>query len=153
MVSLPFQLLGNLVAVYRTLALPASSGPPLAARIGPGWYEPEPLIGAPDRVRWLDRAGTIYAWNLGTVPEAATIRFTAWSFQQPQRLEIRLDGQLVDTRTIVDLQTVALPVTLTPGRHQLELRALDPPLRPVDLGLGNDPRPLSIGVARVTIGR
>ena len=140
-------------AVYRTLAVPASPDSPLAARIGPGWYEPEPLVGTPDRMRWLDRSGTIHAWNLGTAPEAATIRFTAWSFRQPQRLEIRLDGQLVDTRTIVDLQTVTLPVTLTPGRHQLELRAFDPPTRPVDLGLGRDPRPLSIGVACVTIGR
>ena len=46
---------------------------------------------------------------------------------------------VIDTRTIVDLQTVTLSVTLAPGRHQLELRALDSPLRPVDLGLGTDP--------------
>lgn len=140
-------------AVYRTLAASASPASPFAARIGPGWYAPEPLVGTPERMRWLERSGTIYAWNLGPAPEAATIRFTAWSFRQPQRLEVRLDGHVVDTRTIVDLQTVTLPVILTPGRHQLELRALDPPVRPVDLGLGNDPRPLSIGVARVTIGR
>ncbi len=140
-------------AIYRPLPPLVATTAPLAVRVGPGWYEPEPLAGTADQLRWLERSGTLYAWNLGTTPTAATLRFDAWSFTRARTLEVWLDGRPAGRWTITERQTIAVPLTLGPGRHAIELRTADPPTRPVDVGLGRDPRALAFGVARVTIER
>lgn len=140
-------------AIYRPLPPAPAAASPLAVRVGPGWYEPEPLAGSPDPMRWLERSGTLYAWNLGAVPIAATLRFDAWSFNRARTLEVRVDGRVAGTWTLSERRTIALPVTLGPGRHEIVVRAIEPPTRPVDVGLGRDPRALAFGVARVSIER
>jgi hypothetical protein len=130
-----------------------TTGVPLAARIGSGWYAPEPLGGAAARMRWLDGTGTVEVWNLGATPLEATLEVDAWSFQRPRRLAISVDGRVVGEWQIGDRQRIALPVALGPGRHRVELRAEGEPVRPVDVGVGADPRPLTIGVTGVTIRR
>ena len=140
-------------AIYRPLSPAAPAASSLAVRIGPGWYEPEPLAGSPDQMRWLERSGTVYAWNLGAVSVLATIRFDAWSFDRARTLEVRVDGRSAGTWTLSERRTIALPVTLGPGRHEIVVRAVEPPIRPIDVGLGRDPRPLAVGVARVSIER
>ena len=61
-------------AIYRPLSPAAPAASSLAVRVGPGWYAPEPLAGSPDQMRWLERSGTLYAWEsrhrarIGDVP-------------------------------------------------------------------------------------
>ena len=104
-------------------------------------------------MRWLAGDGTIHAWNLGTTGEQATLRFTAWGYGGPQHLAVSVDGRDLGTWPVSDLREIAIPLTLAPGRHQIVLRALDPPISPASLGRDADPRPLTVGAARVTLER
>ena len=139
--------------VYTTRPASPPTTPPLAIRVGPGWHEPEPLAGTPDRMRWLAGDGTIHAWNLGATGEQATLRFATWSFAGSQRLAVSVDGRDLGTWPVSDLREITIPLALAPGRHQIILRALNPPISPAALGRGTDPRPLTVGVARVTLER
>ena len=73
--------------------------------------------------------------------------------KRARRLEVWYDGQRLGQWTLTDLQQFDLPLALTPGQHRIELRSLDPPARPVDAGVGPDPRALAFGVTKVALQR
>lgn len=118
-----------------------------------GWYDVE---GAPDgrQTRWFQSAASLNAWHFGPEPQAYALRFESWSFAGPRRLEIRVDGQSLGQWRVENIQRFDLPLTLTPGRHQIELRALDPPVSPIAAGVaGGDGRPLAFNIWNVELRR
>jgi hypothetical protein len=125
----------------------------LALRPADGWYEPEPYAGGRGRMRWFRQAAGLHCWNFGEEGRTVALRFEAWSLNGTRRLEVAIDGRAVGQWAVSGPQRFDIPLTLTPGQHHIALRALDPPARPVDLGLGDDPRPLAFGVANVELRR
>jgi hypothetical protein len=140
------------LAVYRSRTLTGDPAPALAVRPAEGWYEPEPLAGSAGRMRWFRQAAALNVWNFTTTPQTTALRFDAWSFHGARRLAVSLDGHNLGQWQVDGVQRFDLPLTLPPGLHRIELRSLDPPTRPVDAGVGGDPRPLAIGVANVAAG-
>lgn len=118
---------------------------------GTGWYERETLDDGQTRMRWFGAAGDLTAWNLTPVPQAGELSFEAWSYAQPRRLEVLLDGQAVGQWLVSARQPYRLPLTLTPGEHTIRLRSLDPPLVPAQVSGGTDTRSIAIGVANVDL--
>ena len=119
---------------------------------GRGWYDVE---GTPDgrRTRWFRSAASLTAWHFGREPQAYALRFESWSFGGPRRLEISVDGRSLGQWRVEDTQRFDLPLTLTPGRHQIELRALDPPGSPAPGNAGGDERPLAFNIWNVELRR
>lgn len=138
-------------AIYRPRAPDDPAMPAFAVRPGEGWYEPEALTDGRARMRWFRRAAALNLWNFGAAPQPVTLRFDAWSFRTARRLAVSVDGHDVGQWSIAEPQRVAIPLTLAPGQHRVELRALDPPARPVDAGIGDDPRPLAFGVTALAV--
>jgi hypothetical protein len=117
---------------------------------GSGWYEREKLPGG-GLMRWLNSAGPLTAWNLTSATFEADLRFEAWSFSVPRRVEVSVDGQVVGQFVVAERQAFTVPMTLTPGQHRIVLRSLDPPLAPSAIGQGSDQREVAIGVTEVTL--
>lgn len=136
------------VALYQ----PRPPGPPLLyVQPGQGWYRPESLAGSATRMRWFGSSATLDAWNFSHDARDATLCLTAWSYAQPRRLALYVDGRNAAEWRVGATARYTLSLALTPGYHALELRALDPPARPSDAGASSDTRLLSIGVARVEL--
>ena len=141
------------MSVYRPKAAPNPTQPTFFVETDGGWHQPEPSdLGPTKRMRWFERRGGLYAWNIGSTVQNVSLSFDVWSFHQPRHFTVRYDGTDVGDWTIGDLKHLDISLTMTPGKHQIELRSpTDPPTRPIDLGLGKDDRPLSIGVSNVQL--
>jgi hypothetical protein len=115
-----------------------------------GWHQPEDL---PDsrRMRWLPGSATLDTWSLSDTPQAGTLGFEAWSFNQPRHLALFVDGQQMGEWQVAEPKRYELPLTLSPGEHAIELRSLDPPERPAQTVGGVDTRLIAIGVTSVTL--
>lgn len=137
------------IIVYRPRAVGDPASTALVARPGAGWAAPEPLGATGAWMRWIGRAAMLNVWVFGPQPAPRTLRFDVWSFNRPRRLQVSLDGAVVGEWRVNERQTLELPLVLAPGEHHLELRALDSPDRPVDVGQGNDTRELSFGVTGI----
>jgi hypothetical protein len=135
------------MAVYRPLAPEA---PQFALRPTAGWHQAESLADR-RRMRWLPWEGTIEAWSLADDAQGGTLQFESWSFNQPRRLQIAVDGQILGEWIVAEPKSYTLPLTLTPGRHTITFRTLDPPERPARTVGGADDRLISIGVTGVTL--
>jgi hypothetical protein len=131
--------------VYR----PLPPGPPAAAlTIGPGWYDVEKVPDPRGKIRWFDDSATILAWSFSDQPRQFALRFDAVSFHNPRRLEVLVDGRSVGQWRVVETQRFDIPLTLTLGKHEVTLRALDSPLSPVAAGMdGADTRPLAFAIS------
>ena len=116
-----------------------------------GWHDPELLPDRSTLMRWLSGAADLTAWNLTSTAQTGELRFEAWSFFQPRRLEVSVDGRVVGEWTVGERRTYTLPLTLEPGQHRVQVRSLDPPSVPAALTGGSDTRPLAIGVANVEL--
>jgi hypothetical protein len=137
--------------VYRPRA---PGDPAFYLRVGEGWHARETLAGSGAAMRWLGWSATLDAWSFGAGPEgslAGVLTFDAWSFAQPRRLVVSVDGRAVWEGLVAEPRCQAVPLALTPGPHQVELRVLDRPERPAQLGLGEDTRLISVGVANLDL--
>ena len=119
--------------------------------VGTGWYEREMLDDKRTWMRWFRSAGDLTAWNLTPTTQTGDLQLEAWSYLQPRRLEVLLDGQSVGQWLVSERQTYRLPLALAPGQHTVRLRALDPPAIPAQVSGGTDTRALAIGVANVVL--
>jgi len=135
------------MAAYRPLAV----GPPtFYLRTDVGWHQPETLVDKRP-MRWLPQEATLDAWSLADSAQTGIFRFEAWSFNQPRRLALRVDGQTVGEWLVAEPRQFAVPLTLSPGQHRIELRSLDPPERPARTIGGDDTRLVAIGVTGVEL--
>jgi hypothetical protein len=114
-----------------------------------GWFPIEmwPTLG---RTRWMGDQALIYLER--PMATAATIRFTAVSYQAPRRLEIQADDRVLGVFT-VPLEPTELVVAAPPGvgSTKLTLRSLDGTDSPANHGNARDARRLSIAIARVRL--
>jgi hypothetical protein len=135
------------MAVYRPKA---AGAPTFLLRPADGWHQPESL---PDqrRMRWLPWSAVLDTWSLSDAPQSGTLGFEAWSFDQPRRLAVSVDGQPAGEWLVAEPKRYELPLTLTPGQHRVEFRTLDAPERPARTVGGTDTRLISIGVAGVEL--
>jgi len=115
-------------------------------RLGRGWHEVEERPwGA---FRWMER-DRAELFVIRPQPGPTTIEFQAVSFLRPRRLEVAWDGKTVASCTVgTALQRCRLQVDLPAGETRLELRAEGYDI-PRQAGVGDDPRPLSIGFASI----
>lgn len=121
---------------------------------GDGWYGPERLSSGKTNIRWFASAAQFTVWHFGSAEASYALRFDAWSFYQPRRLEVWLDGQRLGEWRVVETQRFDLPITLGQGMHRIELRTLDPPISPVAAGLpGTDTRALAFAISNVRLER
>lgn len=135
--------------VYR----PRPPGAPTSfLALGRGWYDLEERPAGQPPARWFSAAASLNAWSFGPEPRTYALRFDAWAYHQPRRLQILLDGRPVGEWRVEHTQRFDVPLTLTPGEHTIELRALDPPTSPASVGAaGNDTRPLSFNISNVEL--
>ena len=115
-----------------------------------GWHSPERLPDARP-MRWMPGNATLDTWSLGDAPQAGTLRFEAWSFNQPRRVAVSVDGQRVAEWLVAEPKRYEVPLTLAPGQHTIELLSLDPPERPAQTIGGADTRLIAIGVTAVEL--
>ena len=115
-----------------------------------GWYQPESLADK-RRMRWLPRSATVDAWSMAEGAQGGTLRFEAWSFNQPRRLVVSVDGVAVRQWLVAEPKVYTVPLTLAPGEHRIEFRTPDEPERPSRTVGGDDDRLISIGVTDLTL--
>jgi hypothetical protein len=135
------------MAVYRPKGVGA---PGFYLHPDAGWYQPESLADQ-RRMRWLPRSATVDAWSLDDSPQNGTLHFEAWSFNQPRRLTLSVDGRQVGEWLVAEPKVYTLPVSLTSGEHRIEFRTPDEPERPARTVGGSDDRLISIGVTDLTL--
>jgi hypothetical protein len=127
-------------ALYR---VPVAAPTPVLA-LGEGWHAVEPWAGG--RMRWMTAEGHIRLDR--AVDRPITLTFTAWSFRRPRVVEVLLGDRPLTTVT-VSPDPKPYAIDLPPGASPalIAFRATDGADTPASLGLGADPRPLSIAVA------
>ena len=113
----------------------------------------------PDRqapMRWFPAAATFNAWAFVAGTQDYVLGFDVWSYQQPRRLEVRVDGRAIGQYLIANTeqtgpQRLDVHLTLGTGNHQIELRSLDPPISPAQAGINTDTRPLAFALSNVEL--
>lgn len=121
---------------------------------GSGWYGPERLSDNKTNIQWFASSARFTVWHFGAAGAQYALRFDAWTFRQPRRLEVWLDGQRLGEWRVADTQRFDLPLTLADGMHEIELRALDPAVSPASVGYpGGDTRPLAFAISNVRLER
>ena len=105
-------------------------------------------------MRWFASSAKVMAWTFGPEPQAYALRFDAWTFHRPRRLEVRVDGRVVGQWQVADVQRFDIPLTLGTGEHAIELRSLDLATSPVSVGLSTqDTRPLAFAISNFELRR
>jgi 4-amino-4-deoxy-L-arabinose transferase-like glycosyltransferase len=121
---------------------------------GGGWSEREMLGDTQTPLRWFERSAQFNIWHFGEDMGNFALRFDAWSFHQPRRLEVWVDGQRLGEWRVTETQRFDLPLSLANGPHLVELRSLDPPVSPASVGYsGGDTRPLAFAISNVRLER
>ncbi len=115
-------------------------------RLGRGWHEVEERPWGP--FRWMER-DRAELFVIRPQPGPTTIEFQAVSFLHPRRLEVVRNGEKVASCSIgTALQRCRFSVDLPAGETRLELQAEGYDI-PRESGVGDDPRPLSIGFSAI----
>ncbi|MGB9722559.1 MAG: hypothetical protein ACP5OO_07590 [Chloroflexia bacterium] len=115
-------------------------------RLGRGWHEVEERPWGP--FRWMER-DRAELFVIRPQPGPATIEFQVVSFLRPRRLEVVWNGEPVASCTVgTALQRCRLSVDLPAGETRLELQAEGYDI-PREAGVGDDPRPISIGFSAI----
>ena len=135
------------MAVYRPLPV---GTPQFILRATEGWHQAESLADK-RRMRWIPWSATLETWSLSDSAQRGTLRFETWSFNQPRRLVVSVDGQRVGEWLVAEPKVYEQPLTLTPGQHTITFRTLDAPERPARTVGGNDDRLIAIGVTDVSL--
>lgn len=124
-------------------------------RLGEGWHEVEAQAWGP--FRWIERDRAdlfVVLPEDGAGPgETITLTFQAVSFLKPRRLEMWLGEEMVAAVEVgTALERYRIDLALPAGETRLAWRTegYDVPAR---VGVGEDPRPISIGVSELRIGR
>lgn len=116
----------------------------------PDWYEAE-QAGQGQVSRWAQgNSARLEFW----VATAKTIQLELpiWSFQQAHPVKFELNGTLLAQKEISPTpQTVPLTLNLQPGENILTLKISGAAFVPQKLGLGPDPRELTIAVGQIKI--
>jgi hypothetical protein len=110
-----------------------------------GWYDLETTPNGPQR--WIDQNGAVlqvYADTDGT----AQLRMRLFAYQQPQTLDIFLNGQSIGQLQVQPWETefTTPPFNLSRGTHTLRLVPTEPGISPREAGKGDDERLLTIAV-------
>ncbi len=115
-------------------------------RLGRGWYEVEERPWGP--FRWMERdRAELFVIRPQAGP--TTIELQAVSFLRPRRLDVIWEGKPIASCSIgMTFQRCRFGVDLPAGETRLELRSEGYDI-PREAGVGDDPRPLSIGFSVV----
>jgi hypothetical protein len=118
--------------------------------LGEGWYGRE--AAGEGAQRWIMAEGgaaPVYA----VAPADVTLRLTLVAFQQPHEVAILLDGAEVARMTAQPWPTEVRtpPFTLPAGDRTLQIVPLGEGIAPRDVGMGEDPRPLTVAVQQIAI--
>jgi hypothetical protein len=85
-------------------------------------------------------------------PTPVDVRFTAVSFHEPRRVEVRADDTLLDTIIVLpEPRDFTLRLPSGQGSTRIVLDSLDGTDRPADVSGTSDRRDLSIAMAQVHI--
>jgi hypothetical protein len=133
--------------VYR-VAQPASRVP--FASVGDGW-EPRERNPQGESYRWMHASGTLRIDS--PAPMTANLVFNAESLGSPRRIRIWYGDHIAYEGTIpAARQSFHIgPLELSAGVSSLRIDSLDGTTSPAKLGLGNDPRELSIVLLDVSL--
>lgn len=132
----------ELMEVYPMPSLSAADLHPFA-RIGEGWYEPEPDETGDGRHRWSAGAANLDLLWQGEETLDTHVSFNIGLLREKTGLRLTLDGILVWEGTVTTAQqTLQLELKLTPGQHRLDFYPEGTAQSPQALGIGNDPRKL-----------
>jgi hypothetical protein len=95
--------------------------------------------------QWMGRQAEWTIVSRSDRPFAATLEVEIEAFHQARRLQVLLDAREVQTLMIDERRAIIRlgPLSVTPGAHNLEFRAVDAPAVAADLINNGDPRPLS----------
>ena len=117
-------------------------------RLGQGWHEVEEQSWGP--FRWMERDwAEVYV--ILPQEQEVVLTFQAVAFLRPRRLEAYFSGALVDACDVgTALQECRLRLALPAGESRLEFHTEGYDV-PAQVGMGPDPRPLSIGASRMRI--
>ncbi|HEY8601969.1 MAG TPA: hypothetical protein VIL85_26320 [Thermomicrobiales bacterium] len=135
------------MAVYRPLPV---GTPQFLLRATEGWHQAESLADK-RRMRWIPWSATLDTWSLSANAQSGTLRFEGWSFNQPRRLVVSVDGQQLGEWLVAEPKVYELPITLAPGQHAITFRTLDAPERPARTVGGTDDRLIAIGVTDISL--
>jgi hypothetical protein len=99
--------------------------------------------------RWMRDNGNLIYYATGGGTKKLT--FTASSFNQEREFELYLNGARLTTFKVMpdQLQNYSFDLPVQEGRNEILFKNLQPAQSPQELGLGNDPRKLSIAVSKI----
>ena len=118
------------------------------------WYVQEEQPSDKRQFRWFKSKAAFAVWSFGASPQTYSLRFDAWSFHEPRRLDISVDGQYVGQWRVDGAQRFDIPLTLTNGQHRVELHSADPPISPASIGGSpKDTRSLAFAISAVELQR
>jgi hypothetical protein len=102
--------------------------------------------------RWMGTDGTWMIVNTHPKPIVAAVDVEMSAFHQPRQLELRLDGQAVQTLVVDPARRIYQigPMIVPPGDHQLVFHPADAPTVVRDVIDSRDPRPLSVALGTWT---
>lgn len=102
--------------------------------------------------RWMGTDGTWMIVNTHPTPIVAAVDVEMSAFHQPRQLELRLDGQAVQTLVVEPARRIYQigPMIVPPGDHQLVFHPADAPTVVRDVIDSRDPRPLSVALGTWT---
>lgn len=125
-------------------------GRALFVSVGPGWHDKESTeIG---HARWMASSASLEL--VSSIKGTARLSFTAWSFDHPRTLQVYAGGKMIGEFAVEPgspREYAADPFDVAGGSTELVFKSGDPPQSPASVGYGEDPRPLSISVARVRV--
>jgi hypothetical protein len=90
--------------------------------------------------------------NTHQIPIVAAVEVEMSAFHQPRQLELRLDGQAVQTLVVEPARRIYQigPMIVPPGDHQLVFHPAEAPTVVRDVIDSRDPRPLSVALGTWT---
>ena len=98
--------------------------------------------------RWTDGSATLWVEHLGAEPQAATLDLELAAFGVERHVIVSLNGHHV-TELIVASDRARYPIgpmLLGPGRNELTIRSVEPPIVAGTIAPNDDPRPLALAV-------
>ena len=104
--------------------------------------------GAERTWRWMGRQATMVMVNAGATRRTAALGLELAAFARPRHVTVSLDGAPISALTASPVPAVfeVGPLALSPGRHELTIRSVEPPIKAAPLEGGTDTRPLALAL-------